>query len=1078
MVNSFRRILCVLLSIFLLLPALNISAQTAEEKETLMRVSDSTTVVTGEGKKMELSPGAQFYGERNEDGSFRVEFNGDYFELSANEAEEEVLNEEQPAFVDEAALSQQLFPEGTVLSLMEGEQAITLLSDMMLSVNEEQTHAVIGNSSYLLEVPENTDPDPAMEESEQEVEESEPAIKESEQEIEESEPAIEEEEQETTAPAEPAYSFSEHKTFSTVSEHLSFYKKTKEGELVKQGELMPGVSYQLIREYGNWLEFQYGEQKAFVWKAAVEPVSQKELDELKAPEGQGTSFSINEDVTVYEQSAKSLTPIAHLLKGTKGEYHSVQGEWLEVHFAGRQGLIKKEAVDVASITAAAEPSSDYIKILLTNTSFYSNEGGSLTKLGQLQKGETYRKIRELGNWYEVSVGGKNAFILKEAAEPSQPGSVPYISDPDLQDLELISNATAYDNSTGSLVDIGFLLKGQKLNYISKAGNWYVIELLGRKAYIHGSAVTLDFNPLVNYFEVNQENVAVVVNNGGTLETRGYVEKGERYKRIGDAGNWHIIDVAGTKMYVWKKATLPVGAPANISDQASGSRTLTLELDATVYDNSTGGLVPISMLQKNQSYNYISKAGNWYKVIVAGRTGYIHKDAVKLEFEEEDDYFEVVQDNVSVVKNQGGKLIDVGRLVKGQVYKRIKDYGNWHLVDFGKVQGFVWEDATSPFRGSELPTLSGNGPESVYFTAKEDLGVYDNSSGELVNIGEIKAGSQFGVISQMGNWYEINFSGRKAYIYSPATELNASRVVNARERVYTYEEMVNDLQEIARMYPSFTQLTTIGKSVDGRDIYAIKLGKGSKEVLVDASTHAREHMTTNIVMTMLDNYAYSYATNQYFEGMNVPKILNETSIWFVPMVNPDGVTLVQKGHTSAKNPQEVLRMNNLSTNFTSWKANIRGVDINRQFPADWDNITNNSGRPSNKNYKGKAPLTEPEAQAVANFILSRDFKAFASYHSSGEILYWHFNQTNHYARDYALARKIGNITGYSLVSPLYDSSGSGASQDWFIRQVGKPGFTVEISPYVVEREVPLYYYDRIWNQNKIIGLVVADEAKYY
>jgi murein tripeptide amidase MpaA len=211
-------------------------------------------------------------------------------------------------------------------------------------------------------------------------------------------------------------------------------------------------------------------------------------------------------------------------------------------------------------------------------------------------------------------------------------------------------------------------------------------------------------------------------------------------------------------------------------------------------------------------------------------------------------------------------------------------------------------------------------------------------------------------------------------------------------------------------------------------------------------------------------------------MNVRKTLDQTSIWFVPMVNPDGVTLVQKGYKSAKNPAEVMSINGFSTDFSSWKANIRGVDLNRQYPADWENVLHNTGKPSPKNYKGTAPLTEPEAKAMANFVHRHNFKAAANYHSSGEILYWYFNQTTHYSRDYALARKIGQITGYSLVDAVYKPSA--AFQDWFIYQTGYPGFTVEISPYVVEGEVPLHYFDRIWSQNKTIGLVIADESRSF
>lgn len=293
-------------------------------------------------------------------------------------------------------------------------------------------------------------------------------------------------------------------------------------------------------------------------------------------------------------------------------------------------------------------------------------------------------------------------------------------------------------------------------------------------------------------------------------------------------------------------------------------------------------------------------------------------------------------------------------------------------------------------------------------------------------------------------------------------------------IYTYDQMLEDLKELATWYPEYTQLKEIGRSVDGRRIYAFKLGTGKEEVFLNGSHHAREHMTTNVLMEMIDQYAYAYQQNSTIDGYNVRQILDKTSIWFVPMVNPDGVTLVQKGHKSAKNPSYVLKLNKNNTNFSAWKANIRGVDLNRQYPADWKNICCDPGRPGPQNYKGSKPLSEPEAQALYNFTLDHTFKSAAAYHSSGQIIYWHFHQSySNMLRDKALAAKISKVTGYSLVPAQRNPSGGGYT-DWFIQHEKRPSFTPEISPYVGNRPVPLKNYDAIWRQNRSIGLLLAAE----
>jgi peptidoglycan hydrolase-like protein with peptidoglycan-binding domain len=300
------------------------------------------------------------------------------------------------------------------------------------------------------------------------------------------------------------------------------------------------------------------------------------------------------------------------------------------------------------------------------------------------------------------------------------------------------------------------------------------------------------------------------------------------------------------------------------------------------------------------------------------------------------------------------------------------------------------------------------------------------------------------------------------------------IVNGKQ-IYSYNEMKRDINRLAFLYPDLIETKIIGKSVDGRNIYAVKLGFGEKEIFMNGSHHAREHMTTNVLMEMIDEYARAYAGKEYFGGYWVRGVLNKVSIWFVPMVNPDGVMLVQQGASSAKNPEKVIKINKGSKDFSSWKANVRGVDLNRQYPAEWEHIRGNTGKPTPDNYKGKAPLTEPEVQAIVNFTNSHNFKTAVAYHSSGQIIYWWFhNKEKHYSRDKKIANSVSKITGYSLVKPTKNPSGGGYT-DWIIQAKGIPGLTIEISPYTYGKPVPLKYWSSIWKQNRTVGLYLAKEA---
>lgn len=304
----------------------------------------------------------------------------------------------------------------------------------------------------------------------------------------------------------------------------------------------------------------------------------------------------------------------------------------------------------------------------------------------------------------------------------------------------------------------------------------------------------------------------------------------------------------------------------------------------------------------------------------------------------------------------------------------------------------------------------------------------------------------------------------------------NNIINPNQK-YSYETMVKDIVRLQEKYPNLISYQVIGKSEYGRDIYAVSLGKGNASIFINGSHHAREWMTTILNMTMIEKYADGYAANSNFGEYNIQEILNHTTIWFVPMVNPDGVTLQQFGLSKfpVEDHNKIIAINNGATDFTRWKANAQGVDLNRQYDANWQNILYNPGKPQYSNFKGNSPQSSSEVQAIVNFTYEIDPEIAVSYHSSGEILYWNFKQTGEeLKRDTILAKTISSYTGYSLVKINPNPSGGGYT-DWFIEKFKKPAFTPEISPYVGEKAVPLSYFSSIWDENRLVGLYVADEA---
>jgi glucan-binding YG repeat protein/murein tripeptide amidase MpaA len=429
------------------------------------------------------------------------------------------------------------------------------------------------------------------------------------------------------------------------------------------------------------------------------------------------------------------------------------------------------------------------------------------------------------------------------------------------------------------------------------------------------------------------------------------------------------------------------------------------------------------------------------------------------------------------------LNDDGSMKTGWVYSKYKWY---YLAETGVMQtGWVKDNGKwyylDPAADGAMDTGWLKWNNQWYFLNKDGsmkIGWYlEGYKWYYLKSSGVMATGWYQVDSKWYYSYKSGVMAQDTYVdgyYLGKSGVWIPNIVNPR-KVYTYDEMVSDLVEFQKHYPDLVKLQIIGKSVDGRNIYAFKLGNGPKEIMLNGSHHAREHMTTNLLMEMADQYIHSYVNGTTFADYSVRNILNKTSIWFVPMVNPDGVTLVQKGAYSSKNPSYALLLNNGSYDFSEWKANVRGVDLNRQYPADWANIRGNTGKPAPSHFKGYNPLSEPEAVALYNFTKAHTFKIASAYHSSGEILYWYFKQgSGTYNRDYNIALKYKKLTGYSLVQPTTNPSGGGFT-DWFIQDMKMPGFTPEISPFTYGKPVPVSYFDRIWNQNKAAGLMLANEA---
>ncbi len=331
---------------------------------------------------------------------------------------------------------------------------------------------------------------------------------------------------------------------------------------------------------------------------------------------------------------------------------------------------------------------------------------------------------------------------------------------------------------------------------------------------------------------------------------------------------------------------------------------------------------------------------------------------------------------------------------------------------------------------------------------------------------------------------------KEYIFDDKCRYKRSQVqtdfVDSSDGLYTYAEMSTDIAELQKSYPELIRCSVIGITADKRNIYDIILGNpnAEKQIVYQASCHAREYMTSMLVMEQLEYCLNEYYSAEY-NGVPFKDLFDEYAIHIIPMLNPDGVTISQYGKNGIRN--EVLRHNvevyyknavtwgytNYSEDsyYRRWKANAKGIDINNNFDGKWDTIKLLNG-PVGWGYKGTTPECTVESRCITKLIRSLSNPVTViSYHATGSVIWWDYNQTGEFRnRCERQTNVIKALTGYKLQP--YTPKSAGGLCDWIIADMG--GETV---PQLIEIGVDMAplkgsEYPDIWRRNYLVFPAVA------
>ncbi|MCL7494893.1 M14 family metallopeptidase [Streptomyces sp. MCA2] len=273
------------------------------------------------------------------------------------------------------------------------------------------------------------------------------------------------------------------------------------------------------------------------------------------------------------------------------------------------------------------------------------------------------------------------------------------------------------------------------------------------------------------------------------------------------------------------------------------------------------------------------------------------------------------------------------------------------------------------------------------------------------------------------------------------------------KYHTYDEATKEIDAVVAKYPDLVTKQVIGTSHEGRSLLALKLSKNAAqdeaepEVLFTAHQHAREHLTVEMSLYLLNEFTSKYGTDP-----RITKMLDSREIWIIPDLNPDG------------GAYDIA-----SGSFRSWRKNRQpntgsssvGTDLNRNWDFKWGCCGGSSSSPSSETYRGKSAASAPEVQVVSKFVHSRivggkqQIKAAIDFHTYSELVLWPFGftdddtgpgmtQDDHDAFA-TIGKDMATTNGYTpeQSSDLYITDGS--IDDWLWGDQKVFAFTFEMYP---------------------------------
>ncbi|MET8089719.1 M14 family metallopeptidase [Micromonospora sp. NPDC005220] len=224
----------------------------------------------------------------------------------------------------------------------------------------------------------------------------------------------------------------------------------------------------------------------------------------------------------------------------------------------------------------------------------------------------------------------------------------------------------------------------------------------------------------------------------------------------------------------------------------------------------------------------------------------------------------------------------------------------------------------------------------------------------------------------------------------AGEIGTMAFPPADSNYHDYAELTAVVNQVVADHPAIARKISIGSSYEGRDLMAVKISdnvgtdESEPEILFNSQQHAREHLTVEMAIYLLNLFTDSYGSDS-----RITNIVNSREIWIVPTVNPDG-----SEYDIATGSYRSWRKNRQPN---SGSSNV-GTDLNRNWGYNWGCCGGSSGTTSSETYRGPSAFSAPETQALRNFVNGRvvggvqQIKANIDFHTYSELVLWPYGYT--------------------------------------------------------------------------------------